>query len=87
MALGSLSEVLFNSFKAIFKVEDEYLVPLYIGYEYEEGSVLILVTKNNELDVWNRSNGAFSRIYDTGNILTPYIIYQLEFLHGIPIKQ
>ena len=87
MALGSISEDLFNFFKAIFKVEDEYLVPLYIGYEFENEIVFILVTKNNELRVWKHSNSTISKIYDTGNILTPYIIYQLEFLHGIPIKQ
>ena len=86
MAVGPITPDYFKGFKATFKVEDEYLVPVHAGYVFEEGTVFILVAKNNELYVWKSSNNRLSKIHDTGNILTPYIIYQLEFLHGIHIR-
>lgn len=86
MAISPITEVHFNFFKAIFRVEDDFLVPLLVDYVFEQEIVFILVTKNNALSFWKHSNSGISKIDDTKHILTPYLIYQLEFLHGIPFR-
>ena len=86
MPVSAFTREFLTYYKAIFKVEDDFLVPVHVGYVFEENATYIIVAKDDKIVVRGYRDNMFFFCPTTVEIITPYIIYQLEFLHGIPFR-